>query len=194
MKERIKILLEKILKEVEPKNKWVKISGSQRKDYAKNLLDLINNSYKEIGGHFKVKDISDIINNSEYDVWYGIDLDNDDDFEATSFGKSTPSGIKSGGMGQDGSSEAKKNVLDYKSKELHKKGYYSEMSGKISEIMLMKYNCPYVNNQEKVEKILGKKVEWFGEHPKGLCPGKNGWYKRKVAGHEEYKIMVGMPK
>ncbi len=200
MKNRKIKLLESVfnsIKEAEvekiPKNKWIKLSPIERKEYAKNLISIVQNAYKEIGGHFKVQSLSDVLNDGEYDVWMAIDNDQPDDIDAVSFGKRTKFGIKSGGMGQDGDSSAKKAVLDYKAKELKGNGYYSEMSGKMAEIMLNKFNCPFVDNEEDVEKVIGKKVEWFGEHPQGICKGKNGWYKRSVSGHTEIKILIGHP-
>ena len=62
---------------------------------------------------------------------------------------------------------------------------------------------PVVEDEEKVREVVGKEkvMEFAGQHPKVKsgestekdCPGK-GWYKRKIAGHEHWKILVGNPK
>ena len=60
--------------------------------------------------------------------------------------------------------------------------------------MIKYHNVPFVNNQEDVEKVLGKTVEWTGPHPEGKYPGYDGWYIRKIGGeHADMKILVGRP-
>ena len=98
--------------------------------------------------------------------------------------KKTQHGLKSIVSGQDNSPQAKKELLDNKAKELFKKGFYAEVSDKLAEILLNKYHVPYVDNKEKVEEILNKKVKWIGD----------GWYERNVSGSGNHKkILVGRP-
>lgn len=74
--------------------------------------------------------------------------------------------------------------------KLNTQGNYAEMSGAIAHIMISRHNVPFVDNQEDVEKILGKKVEWIGAHPEGKYPKHPGWYKRKIGGEETYEDFV----
>ena len=98
--------------------------------------------------------------------------------------KKTQYGLKSIVAGQDGSSEAKKDLLDNTAKEMFRKGFYAEVSDKLAEILLNKYHVPYVDNKEEVEQILRKPVKWIGD----------GWYERNISGVGNHKkILVGRP-
>ena len=98
---------------------------------------------------------------------------------------------------QDGGAEAKKAILDKAGRELKTAGFYSEMSDALAHIMLTKYGAPSIDDQATVEKVLGKKVQWVGAHPKGKYPDHPGWYIRKLGGEggkEHMKILLGKPK
>ena len=41
------------------KNKWVDIKGLEKKLLAHNLFELVQNGYKDIGGHFEIKSPDD---------------------------------------------------------------------------------------------------------------------------------------
>jgi len=50
-----------------------------------------------------------------------------------------------------------------------------------------------VDNQEDVQKVLGKEITWLGNHPEGKYPDYNGWYSRQIGESEEIKILLGRP-
>jgi len=165
------------------KNKWVVLTKKQKNSIATNLFELVKNAYEPIGGHFEIQKIKDIIDNNLY--FKAIDVDDDPLADALMIFKKTDFGKKNIAVGQDGTQEAKKALLEKYDKQYHKKGYYTEVSGKLSEILLNKFHVPFINDKKLVEQILGKEVDWLGD----------GWYKRNVSGvgtHE--KIMVGLPK
>lgn len=195
MNQRKNRLLASILKEAQvnlTKGKWTALTTKQKKELANDLFNLVKNAYSSIGGHLKIKSPSDVSSN-QYSHWDAIDLDNDNQADAATFGKKTSHGLKAGGFGHDGSSTAKSTVLARTAKAL-KTQAYSEMSGKMAEIMLNKFNAPYVSSQKQVEDILGKKVQWFGAHPQNKFPNINGWYMRSIGGEKHLKIMLGKPR
>ena len=67
------------------------------------------------------------------------------------------------------------------------------MSDAMSHIMIKYYNAPFVDNEEDVQKVLGKEIEWIGPHPEGKYPKHPGWYKRKLGGNMHMKILLGRP-
>ena len=114
-----------------------------------------------------------------------IDLDDDNYSDVVKLSKMTKYGEKSLASGSDGNTESKRELLRMKAKELFHRGHYAEVSGKFAEILLNKFNVPYVNNKQDVETVLNKDVEWIGD----------GWYKRNISGAGNHKkILVGIPK
>jgi len=157
------------------------------------FFNLVNIAYAEIGGHAKIKSPGDL-DNPEWDFWEGIDIHNNKDFDIVMFGQKTRYGIKFSGVGHDGSGDAKRKYLDERGKDLKNMGYYIEVSGKVAEILLNKYNVPAVENQAEVEKVLGKKVDWIGSNPNNPGSKESGWYEREIGGHKHAKILLGRPK
>ena len=146
-------------------------------------------AYSELGGHTKINKPEDIFS-SDWNFWEGIDIDNDEDFDIILFGKETKYGIKFSGVGHDGTMAAKQIFLDEQSKDLKKLGYYAEISGKLVDVLIRKYHCPVVDNQEEVEKVLSKKVEWIGNKEGSYG---DSWYRRNISGKPYDKILVGRP-
>jgi len=186
-------LAEESSSHLKTKDKWVKVTlGDMKKnpDLVDELFGLIKTAYASIGGHIKFRVPEDLISGNLRIV--AIDYDADPDPEAMSVAKKKPSGLKSVAMGHDGSRKAKDVSLAKKGKEL-KSGMFSEMSGAMAHIMLSKFNVPSINSKAAVEKVIGKKIEWIGEHPGGKYPDHPGWYKRKIAGGDHMKILLGTP-
>jgi len=181
-----------------PKGEWLDIPLEDIKqaalerggeiNIADELYALINQAYRKIGGHLKLKTVGDLPD--KYTDWIAVDIDDDPEPDATRFSK----GYKMAGSGNDGSRAAIDAYLAKTAALLSQEGFYGEMSKGIAHIMLKYHNVPYVPNHEDVEKVLGKKVSWIGEHPEGKYPGYNGWYCRAIgASCDEMKIMVGNP-
>jgi hypothetical protein len=184
---------------IENKEEWAQIDPTEHPELSGEFFDLIKTAYKEIGGHLKVQTPADVFKNKKWTYWKAVDLHDDPDIDLVIFGKETKFGIKSVGVGHDGKKDSKKEFLDSKAQDLSTMGFYSELSGKLSEIMLKKYKVPHVRDEEKVREILGKKhgpnIKWHGKHPHqgpSSIPG-DGWYSRKIAGKWHAKIMLGNP-
>ena len=173
------------------RGKPVKFNPRKHPEIAPEIFDLIQTAYSEIGGYLKIKSPNDILSNSEWTYWEGIDIHNDPNFDIVFFGQKTQYGLKFSGVGHDGSSDAKRTYLQTRATFLKKPGFYIEVSGKLADILIGKFNVPIVTDQEQVEKVLGKEVEWIGEKPGSSA---EGWYIRSIAGHPHSKILVGRPK
>jgi hypothetical protein len=192
------ILNEKSSKVFKPqRNKWTKfdvdkLSDEEKKELSSEFLELINTAYAPIGGHVNFKSEKDVFGDKDLDFWEGIDIHGTNDFDLIVFGKKTKYGIKYTGVGHDGEKDSKKTYLEARAKMLHQKGYYIEISGNLASIMINKYDVPVVDNQEDVEKVLGKKVTWLGKSSEKDMPG-NGWYSRVLGSHTHEKILVGRP-
>lgn len=162
-------------------------------ELASELFDLISIAYAEIGGHTKIKTPDDVFSDPDWNFWEGVDIHGSRDFDIVMFGQKTKYGIKYSGVGHDGTKDAKRSYLESRGKELHKLGYYIEVSGKIAEIFMNKYRCPIVEDEETVVKVLGKQVQWIGKSSDPERTG-NGWYLRNIGGHPHEKILIGRPK
>ena len=173
------------------RNKTVKFDAPKYPELEDEFFDLISIAYAEIGGHAKIKSPKDVFSDPDWNYWEGIDIHGDNNFDMIMFGQKTQYGIKYSGVGHDGSSPAKRAYITARGKELQKLGYYIEVSGKIAQILLEKYDVPVVNDIKVIEKVLGKKVDWIGT--KEGMPG-NGWYSRVLGGHPHDKILLGRPR
>ena len=199
-----------IAKEVKAKkNQWTEIEipkdAKLKDEYEEELFKLIDSAYKEIGGYAKIKEPDDVFADTTWDVWKGIDIDDDPNFDIVVWGETTPYGIKSCGVGHDGQDISKSGYLKVKADEFKdmSKNYYGEVSDKLAAILINKFKVPVVEDEEKVREVVGKEkvMEFAGQHPDVTSgkstekdhPGK-GWYKRKIGGHEHWKILVGNPK
>lgn len=199
-----------VAKDVEAKkNQWTKLAiptdKTKKDEYENEFFNLIQTAYKEIGGYAKIKGPDDVFADTTWDVWQGIDIDQDPDFDIIVWGETTPYGIKSCGVGHDGSQEARKGYIQKKGEEFNNKStnYYGEVSDKLAAILINKYNVPVVEDEDKVREVVGREKveEFYGIHPENKSgdpkdrdrPGK-GWYKRKIGGHYHNKILVGNPK
>lgn len=188
------------------KNKWFEISVNDldpATDINKELFELIAKSYAYIGGHVgfskpedipygKRPDPSDVI------LWYANDIDDDPEADITYAFKKTPFGNKGVISATDGSSKSKLIYLQKMAERLQTDGNYGEVSGAIAHILMSKFGIPSVDDREKVEKIIGKKVNWFGSlsNPFGTgkdYPDHNGFYERELGGEKHVKIMLGKP-
>jgi hypothetical protein len=163
-------------------------------ELADEFFHLISTAYAEIGGHSKVMTPDDVFKDPDWNYWAGTDIHGTPDFDIILFGKKTKYGIKYAGVGHDGSKEAKREYLEQRGTELKRLGYYFEVSGKIAEILIKKYNVPIVDTQEEVESVLGKRIEWLGHNPADPNSVGNGWYRRELGGKMHNKIMLGKPK
>lgn len=160
-------------------------------ELAPEIFNLIRIAYSEIGGHVKIQKPADVLSDPDWTFWAGTDLHDTSDFDLIVFGQKTRFGIKFSGVGHDGTSDSKREYLSSQAEDLKSEGYFAEVSDKLADILLSKYEVPVVDNQKNVEKVLGKKVKWIGDIPSK--PG-NGWYSRSIGGGIHTKILVGNPR
>ena len=191
------LLFEDYMNEFYPvkRGKWTQIDPVKDADLDDHFYDLINIAYAEIGGHVKIKKPEDVFADKEWTYWRGVDLHGAPDLDLIIWGKNTKYGVKFAGVGHDGERASRKEYLNHKGKDLKKMGFYGEVSGKLAEILLIKYGVPVVSDEAEVEAAIGgKNIKWHGQHPKdNTIPG-NGWYSRKIGGQMHTKILVGRPK
>jgi hypothetical protein len=176
------------------RNRPISFDGQKHPELANEFFALISTAYEEIGGHAKIKSPGDVFADPNWNFWEGVDIHGDENFDIILFGQKTKYGIKFSGVGHDGTSQAKREYIARQSDDLHKPGFYAEFSGKIASILIGKYNCPIINSQEEVERVLGKPVTWVGENPSDKSAPGNSWYIRNIGGHDHAKIMLGKPK
>ena len=166
------------------KNNWSKLSKTEADPEKDQILALIQNAYKEIGGHPNFQKPEDVTSGEGGDSYEIIDLDDDDDIDAVTVTKEKPAGHKLVAMGQDGTPSAKKSAIDRQVANLKKPGWYIEVSGRIKDILLSKGVEP-VTDEATVRKALdGKEIVWHGD----------GTYDRKIGSEMHTKIMLGRPK
>ena len=165
-----------------PQNKWTPILRSELPRFKKIIFDLIATAYAPIGGHANVKDKEDLP--AEGDFFDVIDVDGDDDIDATTVAKYKSAGKKFVAIGHDGSSAGKSAAVNHQVDKLKSGGHYVEVSGKMRDIFLGKGLAP-VTDEKAVRKALkGKDIKWNGD----------GSYDRKIGGSIHTKMMFGKPK
>ena len=179
------------------KRKWSTVPLGvlgKNNDVTQDIYDLITKTYAPIGGYVDFSKPGDLP--SDFTNWIIVDIDKDPDVDVVRFGKKGPGGLKMTGSATDGSSAAKKIMLNKTAKMLNQKGNYGEVSDAIAHVLLTRHKVPVVSDEEHVKKLLpGKKIKWLGENPNGKYPGVVGWYERVLTGAgKKIKIMVGKPK
>lgn len=175
------------------RNNPMVFDAGKHPELANEFFDLIKTAYAELGGHVKVQSPADVFSDPDWNFWEGIDIHGTNDFDLIMFGQKTKYGIKFSGVGHDGTSDAKRTYIAERGKDLHKLGYFVEVSGKIADILITSYKVPIVDDPKEVEKVLGKPVEWLGKSTDPKMPG-DGWYARVLGGGKHEKIMLGKPK
>ena len=86
------------------KNAYVELQRKDIQEYEKEIIDLIVNAYKHIGGNIEIQKPGDILK-SDLNYWVAVDNDSDPDADIVLGGKTTPAGTKMTVLGQDGSEE-----------------------------------------------------------------------------------------
>jgi len=186
-----------------PKNEWILLdSGDPRREVIQNdLFNIVQQTYANIGGHFKIQEPNDL---ERYRYWVVADIDKDPDADVALFAKPDVDGQKFGGAANDGSREAA-SAYKNKSAELRKPGgsiegvsnWWGEVSGKPAYALLSR-GAPAVEDPEKVAKLLdGDDFIWHGEHPDPnaapLFKSVKGWYTKSFKGYASTKIIIGSP-
>lgn len=197
MKRRIQTLDEYIVERTsseipKQKNTWIEINPKDYVDLKDEFFDLIQTAYKEIGGNVKVKNSSDIFNGN-ITLWRGIDNDAEPDFDAVIGYKQTAYGNKFVIVGTDGTNISKKQYLEANADDLHKKGFYCEVSHKLAEILINKFKVHIVTNPNAIKAVINKPLTFYGKHPTDIHASGDGWYEREIGGQKLIKTLVGRP-
>jgi len=177
-------------------NEWVDITSDDlhhNPELLQSLFDLISNAYTDLeDGHSSLPSSISLLRDDL--ILHAIDLDTDPDPDAVVTWKLRDPGNKINSIGHDGESVSKKTVIQEFTKLLGSVGYYAEVSPPISDIIWKRFpNIKVIENPAYAAALLGKDIEWLGNHPDGKSP-KSGWYTRKIGGKPHTKILVGIPK
>ena len=189
-------------KSIFPKGEWVLLqTGDNRREKVKNqLFDLVQQTYVDIGGHFKITNPNSL---ERYAYWIVQDLDKDLDLDVAIMGKPDIAGQKMGAAANDGTPKAAAAYKD-KSAKLRAGGdiegvsnWWGEVSGKPAYAMI-KRGAFAVEDKEKVDQLLsGDDYVWHGAHPDPAAPALfksvNGWYTKTFDGKKSTKIILGNP-
>jgi hypothetical protein len=185
-----------------PTRKWVLLKNNdpRKSEIHDDVFDLIQSTYRDIGGHYNIKSSSDIYRNK---YWLVQDTDADNHVDVAILAKDE-SGTKVTTVANDGSDDAVK-AYKQKSVSLHTgesidgvQNWWIEVSGKPAYALLNR-GAPAIEDEDHVRHALtGDKIVWYGEHPDETAPELfkryKGWYGRKFGDHMSTKIIVGKPK
>jgi len=169
------------------------------RDLDDEIFELIQNAYRDVEiepgvyGNAKIRSAKDLP--AGYTIMQAADIDEDPDPDYFRGSKMRSGKVKLGVVGHDGSPYAVQKYLDETAAQLLSGGM-AEMSGKIAHIMITRYKVPAVTNQVDVERLLGKSVEWVGNHPdqkyaSRYGPKYQGFYNRSIGGGLHMKILLG---
>ena len=179
-----------------PNRKFIKLPTNllgQNNDITQNVFDMIDKTYKNIGGYPDFKKPSDLLDN--HTDWFAADVDKDPDADITTFGKTKAGNYKLAGAASDGSDAAKKFLINKVGKLMKTSGNYVEASDGLAHVLITRKKVPFVGDEESIQKLLpGKTFKFVGENPNGKYPGYDGWYYRNIGGNKILKIILGNPK
>ena len=133
--------------QVLPQDEWVllKPGDPRREKIQDDLYDMVQTTYADIGGHFKIQGAGDL---ERYNYWVVKDLDDDPDADVAILGKPDIGGVKMGGAANDGTPAA---AAAYKEKSSELRGggsvdgvgnWWGEVSGKLSLIHISEPTRP----------------------------------------------------
>jgi hypothetical protein len=179
-----------------PNRKFVKIPTNllgQNNDITKDIFDMIDKTYRNIGGYPDFRKATDLPDN--HTDWFAADVDKDPDADITTFGKAKAGNFKLTGAASDGSEPAKAFLINKLGKLMNTSGNYAEASDALAHVLITRKQVPFVGDEESIQKLLpGKSFTFLGKHPTGKYPGYDGWYERNIAGKKLLKIILGNPK
>ena len=180
-----------------------------------DAFDIIDKSYKYIGGNADIRASTDLMNSdkNDYSEFIAWDIDDDPEIDVLRGMKPKSGGMKLALSATDGSAKAAQHSKDDTNKKLKAGGFWAEMSSR-SAVVAMKANAPVVLDREKALRMIAKpNVVWHGEHPYFKDPAKyadnrieaekskqyadqhgvsfDGWYERKLGGSMHVKIIFG---
>jgi hypothetical protein len=201
LREYIREILIEHEEEALPKGDWVLLQpGDPRRDRVKDeVFDIVQSSYADLGGHFKIGSPGDL---DQYTYWAVVDLDEDPEVDAGILGKSKGGGAKMSVVASDGSGPGAAAAKDTPASLASGGslggvgGWWGEMSDKMAYAVI-KRGGPALEDEARVRQLVGDDIVWHGEHPDPNAPAVfksvKGWYSRSIGGHEATKVIIGSP-
>lgn len=163
-----------------PKNVYANLQRRELQDYEDELFDLIQTAYSQKGGNLEIKKPSDIPN-SDLTYWVAADKDADPEADILIAGKKKEHGTKITVIGQDGTSDARREAVKKLIELMKTRGFYAEMDLDLADKMGLKP----ISDEKKIKDIIQKPdIKFIGK----------GLYTRDIAGHTKEKVLVGLPK
>jgi hypothetical protein len=155
------------------------LSKEDKEKYADEVWDILQSSYKDIGGFKSADNKEELIKDSS--IWKLIRKNGK--IVTVSIYKDK-NGRKFIAGGTDGSSEGKKGFSEINKADIKMKRAWAEVSGAPEKIAI-KNGGTYIPNTE-AEKLTGKKI--IRLHDNGIH------YDRMISGHIHTKALIGFPK
>ena len=164
------------------KDKWLETKNNRfDSEQEGNLWTLYDIAYGSIGKHIGSKE--ELI--KKYPIFEVIDNDDDPDIDIFIAMKDTPFGKKIAAMGHDGTRKSKKSVIMKMLKLLKQRGYYTEASDKIEEI-LRRGGMDNIKDPDVIMAIMGFKGDIILEE--------DGYYSRSLGSIGRHtKALFGKP-
>ena len=164
------------------RKKWVE-SPAQKfdQDQQEQIWTIYDLSYSKVGKHISSK--SALMSN--YDIFWVVDVDGDDEIDAFVSYNSTRFGKKIGLIGSDGTSEGRNAMLMKGAELLLKRGWYAEVDARFARLLKKRLGVNHIQDEDQVRTIINKPLEWDEDKK---C------YTRNLEGKGEVvKYLVGMP-
>jgi len=179
---RREMMAEKLARIVLEKDKWLETNNNRfDSEQEGDLWTLYDIAYGAIGKHIGSKE--ELIR--KYPVFEVIDNDDDPDIDIFIAMKSTPFGKKIAAMGHDGTRKSKKAVIVKMLNLLSQRGYYTEASDKIEEI-LRRGGMDNIKDPDVIMTIMGSKGDIILEG--------DGYYSRSLGSIGRHtKALFGNP-
>lgn len=161
-----------------PKQKFVELPFRNAMKYSEEIFGLIQTAYSNKGGNVEIKK-SDDLKNSDITYWILKDIDADPEADVVFGGKFTKSGVKVTVIGQDGSSDAKKEVIKKLTDLMKTGGFYAELDRDLAQ----KLGIKHIEDETIIRSVIIKDLKY----------NRDGSYDRKIGGHTHTKVLVGRP-
>jgi hypothetical protein len=162
------------------KNKFIELTNKDLIDLGEEIINLINNAYKYIGGHFELREPKDLLS-TDLTYWIGNDNDEDPNSDVVIGGKDTKFGTKLTTIGQDGTSQSKAEAIEKLRNLLRTNGFYVEADPHLAS----KIGLSPITDEDTIKNIVGKSDIVFNT---------DGSYQRDIKGYLANKVLVGIPK
>lgn len=164
------------------RKKWVEAPPKQfSQDQQEQLWIIYDLSYSKVGKHISSK--SELMRN--YDIFWVVDVDGDDEIDAFVSYSTTTFGKKIGLIGSDGTSEGRNAMLTQGAGLLLKRGWYAEVDSRFARLLKKRLGVNHIQDEDQVRAIINKPLEWDDNKK---C------YTRNLEGKGDVvKYLVGLP-